>query len=237
MLEELTGVDVATLPLPDDVSGMCLLDVERGTTLVLANSSHPAERQRFTLAHELGHLLFGDGSLVDILDEATSPKERRAHEFARCLLVPPGGLRELRNRLSATGATSPAEHMSTLSRHFGVSSAVINIQLRCEGLEVLDPLESTPVLASRYGWRAEYNAAQTAAAIPKPPARLVRRAQLGYGQGKLGASVLARLLHQSEGEVVAELDSIGVHPAPKARKRNDLESLRSPRTDTAGVVA
>jgi hypothetical protein len=127
--------------------------------------------------------------------------------------------------------------MSTLARHFGVSSKVINIQLQCEGLEPLTLLESTPLLASRYGWRAEYNAAQTAAATPKPPARLVRRVQHGYAMGKLGASVLARLLHRPEVEIVAELDDIGIRPTPPTRKRTDLESLRSHTRDTAGVVA
>src|SRR6218665_818238 len=40
--------------LDDDVSGFLLVDGEKGATAVI-NNSHHQNRQRFTLAHEIGH--------------------------------------------------------------------------------------------------------------------------------------------------------------------------------------
>ena len=61
---------------------------------ILIASERPAGRQRFTCAHELGHHVFGDGSRVDELFEATTERQPRSHEelradmFAGLLLMP-----------------------------------------------------------------------------------------------------------------------------------------------------
>ena len=49
-------------------------------------------RQRFTLAHELGHHAFADGAIIDTADavfgSTLSPVERRARTFAAQFLIP-----------------------------------------------------------------------------------------------------------------------------------------------------
>ena len=66
--------------------------------IVLGTSQVPA-RQRFTLAHELGHLLAGDDQGVhldrDIFDraQAKDPSEMRANSFASAFLMPEDLLR------------------------------------------------------------------------------------------------------------------------------------------------
>ena len=46
----------------------------------MLNRNHPADRMRFTLAHELGHIVMHRFPTINM--------EREADEFAACLLVP-----------------------------------------------------------------------------------------------------------------------------------------------------
>lgn len=83
------GVDVAVEVLPEGPDGLLGHDgAEVG--LMMIRAGQPAG-QRFTLAHELGHLGLGDGDVViveaDIVgsDDAA---ERDANEFASEFLMP-----------------------------------------------------------------------------------------------------------------------------------------------------
>jgi hypothetical protein len=84
-VEYLTGADVGTVPLPSEVPGVCVTDPERSTSIILVSSIDVAERQRFTLAHELAHLLSGDKTHVDAVDGERSSLEMLCDEFARHL--------------------------------------------------------------------------------------------------------------------------------------------------------
>lgn len=93
-------LDVLVVPqeMPDDVSGMLL---RRGDEQVIGvNHSHHENRQRFTVAHELGHLRLHRGRPL-ILDTdtrvnfrdtvssmATDREEMEANRFAAALLAP-----------------------------------------------------------------------------------------------------------------------------------------------------
>lgn len=60
-----------------------------GTSNIIYNSSHPRTRTRFTLAHELGHILLGHNSSSRIISfESTNPEDILANEFAAELLAP-----------------------------------------------------------------------------------------------------------------------------------------------------
>lgn len=201
LIEDVTGVDVAATPL--SVSGMCVADPKRQTRLLVVNSDEPAERQRFTLAHELGHLLFGDGAHIEGPQPATGDMETRCNEFARNFLVPPAGVSAWLARREPAPEVSE-ETVSLLARYFAVTPEVIKIQLERMRLRGDVAVPSTPVLASRYGWRAEYEAMQVAARRPRPPRRLVRRATEAYAAGRLGVAVLARLEGRPASEIEAE---------------------------------
>src|SRR2546428_6328857 len=57
-LEE-KGIKVCAIPLPESVSGVqATVKAADGTAIpvIVVNAAHAGERQRFTLAHELGHL-------------------------------------------------------------------------------------------------------------------------------------------------------------------------------------
>jgi len=208
LIEDVTGVDVATRPL-SGVAGMCLEDPDRHTYLLMASSSDPAERQRFTLAHELGHLLFADGAHVDLADNEQDPTETRANEFARNFLLPQQAVHAWLDRNRSGDVTSPVEErsLSLLTRYFAVSPMVVKIQLERMSLALAPAgaLPTTAALATRHGWRAEYEAEQTAARVPRTPRRLTERATVAFARGQLAASTLAHLEGRAVGDIEAEL--------------------------------
>lgn len=74
------------------VSGM----IDYAQNKIFINTSESLPRQRFTLAHEIGHAYLhkenaGAGTIVDFraeLDAPSSPKEVEANQFAAALLMP-----------------------------------------------------------------------------------------------------------------------------------------------------
>jgi Zn-dependent peptidase ImmA (M78 family) len=79
----------------EDVSGS--IEIEDGQPVIYVNQEHPETRQRFTVAHELGHWFSGHlvGKDDKIIDNATcrrssywDAKERQANQFAAELLMP-----------------------------------------------------------------------------------------------------------------------------------------------------
>lgn len=94
------GAEVREVDLDSDLSGMLVRD--RDVRVISVQRSHVERRKRFTIAHELGHLLMHPGRpyiaetelpvRVDL--RATTPgyanprEEREANQFAAALLMP-----------------------------------------------------------------------------------------------------------------------------------------------------
>lgn len=88
-LAERLGVAIRESPM-DGCDGWCLTLGERA--IIRINSNLTASRKRFTLAHELGHLILGVPTVVgesyeDMLG-SDSAEERRVNELASALLIP-----------------------------------------------------------------------------------------------------------------------------------------------------
>ena len=83
-LMEERGIKVLSLQFEDHVDGLTA-DVCRPDKpplpIIMVNARHWGERQRFTLAHELGHIL------MQPLDDKNAT-ERSAHRFAGAFLMP-----------------------------------------------------------------------------------------------------------------------------------------------------
>jgi Zn-dependent peptidase ImmA (M78 family)/transcriptional regulator with XRE-family HTH domain len=229
-VEHLTGADVGTLPLPSGVSGVCATDPERSTSIVLVNSTDVAERQRFTLAHELGHLLFGDKTHVDSIDGERSPREVLCDEFARNLLIPQEGVRAWLDHVAdAAGRPHVNERtMALLARHFGASPEATRIQLDRMGLldgDLKDAgLPTGRRWAYRYGWGPQFDSDQAAAGQPRVPRRILDRAVEAYREGKLGIGALAKLQDRSVAQIEQALTEAGVFVKPAVR-RADVAAL------------
>jgi len=111
---------------PESISGMIVQ--ESTGVLIGVNSKHAKVRQRFTVAHELGHFLSGhdDLKIVDDLYDKDTVKEREANEFAAELLMP---YDILKTDVQKGGMDIPA-----LSKKYFVSEQAMSIRLLKSGL-------------------------------------------------------------------------------------------------------
>lgn len=88
---------IEEVELDDEISG-ALLPVEGGKWLIVVNSFHTTRRRRFTIAHELGHLLLHQYTAphadrrMKLRDarssEGSAQEEIEANQFAAELLMP-----------------------------------------------------------------------------------------------------------------------------------------------------
>ena len=83
------GVHTAQVTLPEDISGLMLIEQEVGL-LVVANREHHILRRRFSYAHEYCHVLVDrdQGSLVSRGQDRDGLLEVRANSFAASFLMP-----------------------------------------------------------------------------------------------------------------------------------------------------
>jgi len=96
VVEVAFGVDVSIVALGDGFDGLAVSTPE--AKLILAALTPVAFRQRFTIAHELGHLLYGEDQGVHADPNVYAPargdhSEVRANAFASAFLMPKSRLR------------------------------------------------------------------------------------------------------------------------------------------------
>jgi Zn-dependent peptidase ImmA (M78 family) len=131
---ESLGAKVVFDDLEGDVSGFLLR--EKGVSTIAINKQHHPNRQRFTLAHECGHLFLhakeGDRLWLDktlfFRDNSKSGdqfSEIQANQFAAGLLMPEFLLRE---SLGETGPVSESDVLR-LALKFQVSERAMAVRL------------------------------------------------------------------------------------------------------------
>jgi Zn-dependent peptidase ImmA (M78 family) len=140
------GVTVLFERFDQGISGILYRD---GAHAVIGvEATHPKTRQRFTIAHEIGHLrlhkgpMFVDHSVhVDRRDEKASlgidPDEIEANSFAAALLMPEdmifGAVTQSSTHHGGVGAE---QLISRLARRFDVSAQAMEYRLANLGLVV-----------------------------------------------------------------------------------------------------
>lgn len=121
----------------------CVVKSDRGDKAIAFDTCAPIDRQRFTLARELGHLIMGDE-----LDEALVDK------FAAAFLMP-GELvaNEFKSSNGHDVESAPMGTWLELKRKFGCSIAALNA--RCHDLGLIDQQCYTrnSIRLSYLGWR------------------------------------------------------------------------------------
>ena len=141
------GLEVVYDYLGPDVSGL-LVTNDHGACIAVQDSDHP-NRQRFTIAHEVGHFVlrhqFQRGEHVHVdrgnfisqrgprASTGTDHMEIEANQFAAGLLMP-GRLLRRRVRELARGGPLLDHLVRDLATEFGVSEQAMTIRLTTLGL-------------------------------------------------------------------------------------------------------
>src|SRR6266699_2212774 len=209
--EEVFGADVAVVALDAGFDGLAASSAD-AKLIVLGTSQVPA-RQRFTLAHELGHLLVGDDQGVhldrDIYDKAQAkdPSEMRANGFAAAFLMPEDVLREA---VGSDGLTESG--FATLACDLKVTPSALAFRLR--DLRLIDSgtcdrykSVSAAKAATIAGRGEELARRVTLANTPRPPGLLVRDAYAAYETGATTLRPYANLLGVDVDELRQALES------------------------------
>lgn len=124
------------MDMPPELSGLVVFVSRTPVIVVNTRENHVPQRQRFTAAHELGHVLLGHHDTLHVdLDRSDGfppdynwRQERSANDFAAALLMPAPLLRrdvEMMLRVSA----------SELARKYEVSEQAMSIRLTTLGLD------------------------------------------------------------------------------------------------------
>ncbi len=222
------GADVAILDMPDGMDGMVLTDPVRGKSIIGVATTSVPERQRSSLAHELGHIIFKDyeAGLRHDPSERT-PEETRADTFARHLLAPVEGVQTFLEDLGAARGAVSARHLSSLVRHFQVSPTIAIIQMHSIGWITAEQKstwrESAHGLALRYGWIGDYRALAAERRTPRPPQRLIENATEAYIRNLVSVQGLASLSGVDPERQLQELEEAGIRPETIEVKKADLD--------------
>lgn len=207
-IERVYGVDVGILDLGDSVDGVCA--VQGQAAVILAAPTPVAARQRFTLAHELGHFLAGDDQGlridVDIMNPGRDGSEQRANAFAAAFLMPQHLLVE---RLGGDEPTR--EDVATLAVELGVSPSALAYRL--ERLRLIDGMTAAR-LADMTGKQAQQLSGEaarwsqlvTTAKEERVPRHLAEYLYEAYIDGRTTLRPYARLLEADVEELRASLE-------------------------------
>jgi Zn-dependent peptidase ImmA (M78 family) len=146
--EVLRRLNMKSLPVPvEDIAGKYQVRISRapnrnfsgmlirkgGHALIGVNSSESSARQRFTIAHELGHFFLhpNKDAFVDYRDNKNramrTPREKQANMFAAALLMPRQSLMKDVQSISDEGFSE--DDITTLAQRYGVSEDAMRFRL------------------------------------------------------------------------------------------------------------
>jgi Zn-dependent peptidase ImmA (M78 family) len=139
------GARLSYSPLDSELSGMVF--IRDGDPIIGVNASHPRNRQRFTVAHEIAHLVLHRQQITDAVhvdkrfSESFAPLNRdarsslgtklieiEANQFAAALLMPRDLLQPALTELDLD--IEDEEALQQLARQFKVSTAALQYRIR-----------------------------------------------------------------------------------------------------------
>lgn len=208
LIESALGIDVAVQPLGEGFDGLAVATPEL-KLIVAAPQAVPA-RQRFTIAHELGHLLASDDQQIhtdrNIFNTERVESEVRANAFAATLLMPESVLRqELRPDFTH-------DDFCRLATNLRVSPSALGVRL--ETLRIIDRGtrdrwgKVSGFEAARIAGLQSLNAQLVAESLStRPPGLLLRDAWSAYENGDATLRLFANLSGTTTEALRAELAS------------------------------
>lgn len=215
LIEKKTGIYVTIDDMLDGVDGLSLSDPEHGTALIAASTTRLWERQRFTLAHELGHMIAGQMKVESFADVSRGNDEKAADEFARNLLLPWADVAS--KNFQREGRPWHVHDVAQLAWEYQVSPAVAAIQLSRAGFapdrlvtEVSQiPAESWSLIG---GWEQERESVIAGAQTSRKPSGILRRIIRGWSDGTVPLGVLTRLTNLPEDLWLKAFDELKMLP-------------------------
>lgn len=185
LVETVFGADVSVVDLEDRFDGLATSSA--AVKLIVLGTSVLPGRQRFTLAHELGHLLAGDDQELhldeDVYAPVQEPGEVRANAFAAAFLMPATMLRTALRR-----AGSPERVFAAMACDLRVSPRALAVRMKA--LRLLDAggcdrlgQMSAQKAAALAGRSADLDRWTTEASRTRPPGRLALDALAAYRAG------------------------------------------------------
>lgn len=188
LLEE-RGIKVLSVPLAD-IDGLTAKVRRPGgeaIPVIVVRSDAWAERKRFTLSHELGHMVMDTRGLGD-----ASLAERAAHRFAGAFLMPPEALwREIGKHRSSISLGE----LLQLKQLFGASFQAITYRCRDLGIINQNLFRKLFQVFSQRGWRSPPY--EEPGAIPpgnEHPRRLSRLCFRALAEGAIGEGQAAEIM-------------------------------------------
>ncbi|KUG53399.1 hypothetical protein AVL62_00950 [Serinicoccus chungangensis] len=212
VIEEVFGFDVCRTDLGDGFDGLAV--ATRDARMILVSVTPNAYRQRFTIAHELAHLLVEDSQELHLDEDVygartkREPSEIRANAFAAALLMPQGVL------LDAVKPGFARSDFLLLSTRLQVTPRALGFRL--QNLRLIDEMA-----ARQWGQVSalgaakecdEVSALSTAvqgSSAPRPPGLLARDLMQAYLDGKTTVRLYAELLGVNPEEMRVILEQAG----------------------------
>lgn len=189
LLEE-RGIKVIALDLPESVSGSKAL-VQRldlpEIPVIVVNQKHNGERQRFTLAHELAHLVLRTNGLNEAEEEKAADRFAGAFLMARDMIV----------RLLGSNRTSISlGELVELKKLFKVSIA--SLVVRCAQLGVITKATYGKLFGQikGMGWNGPHST-EPGRLVPEVPLRMERLCLRAVAEGAISEPRAAELLKVS----------------------------------------
>ncbi|AUQ42798.1 ImmA/IrrE family metallo-endopeptidase [Yersinia ruckeri] len=131
-LTKLLGITMRMEPMLGEESG-CLKKDKSGTWIMTVNSLHHPHRQRFTIAHEIGHFI-KHAMITEVFTDSvffrngqTDRMEVEANKFAAELLMPDSDFRYY--------IENNSQKVSDIAAHFEVSSMAVRIRAQQLGYD------------------------------------------------------------------------------------------------------
>lgn len=145
-LAKALGAQVAFEPFDGEISGMLIQEQTDTRPLIVVNSANAMVRQRFTVAHELGHLILHRKSVyvdrpfsVKFRDSQSSlaidAEEIQANRFAAALLMPSEWvIRDAEELFEQRHGVAEEQIIEELARRYRVSQQAMEYRLANLGI-------------------------------------------------------------------------------------------------------
>jgi Zn-dependent peptidase ImmA (M78 family) len=181
------GIKVISIPLPTHVSGSKAFARQshgEPIPMIVVNSQHNGERQRFTLAHELGHLV------IDWKGASAKEHEKAADWFAGAFLV----CKDMVERVIGRSRTAiTLGELIAVKRVFKVSLAALAMRLKQLGIITKSTFGQVWAILTRNGWTVP-GAVEPEPIVAEHPSRAKRLALRALAEGAISESKAAELL-------------------------------------------